>query len=218
MFEKVKTRSKLVNKETLALKAGRLMVDKKLGGIVDFKPEPKIIRPFDNETFKTIQEHVAQVRKCFDWPGVPYHDADAAPEHKFNRWFWHNLPLIRNLHQSAKFVAMASDLFGQEVKPSYCFLSMYGPEGICPLHQDRPQCQFTIDLEIDADGEWPIYIRASEGEDPKPYVLKPGEALCYSGTGQPHFRKAMKEDGKNCTFMNLAFFHFVPSTWQGKVD
>jgi hypothetical protein len=194
-----------------------LMVVLKIGGQVLHKPEPKIVKPFDDKTFLEIQTHVREVRKCFDWPGIPYHDADQANEQKFNRWYWHNLPMLRALHNSAAFIALASETFGRPLKPSYCFLSIYGADGICPLHQDRPQCQFTIDLQVNADGEWPIYVRPTEGEDPKSYTLKPGEALCYSGTGQPHFRKAMKEDGAGCTYMDLAFFHFVPVEWQGEL-
>lgn len=188
------------------------MVKGKLGGKMDFKPEPKIVRPFDDAIFLDIQKHVTQVRRCFDWPGIPYHDAEHPDADKFHRWYWHNLPLLRALHHSPAFLNFASETFGRPVKPSYAFLSMYGPQGVCPLHQDRPQCQFTIDLQVNADGSWPIYI-----ED-VPYILKPGEALCYSGTGQKHFRKPMKEDAKDCTYMDLAFFHFVPSEWQGKVD
>ncbi len=173
--------------------------------------EPKIARPFDDETMAKIKNHIAEVRKCFDWPGIPYHDADAPPENKFNRWHWHNLPLLRHLHNDAKFIAMASEIFGQPVQPSYCFLSLYGPEGVCPLHQDRPQCQFTIDLQIDSDGAWPINV------DEKNYTLQNGEALCYSGTGQPHYREPMTK-ADNCNFMNLAFFHFVSTNYMGRVD
>lgn len=174
-------------------------------------PEPKIIKPFDEATFADLKAHITQLRRAFDWPGIPLHDKDANPQDKMNRWFWHNLPLLRFLHRSPEFVKLASGIFGQDVIPSYVFLSMYGPEGVVPLHTDRPQCQFTIDLQISSDDQWPIYV--SE----KPYLLEDGEALCYSGTGQPHFRKSMKEDSK-ATWMNLAFFHFVPNSWQGSLD
>jgi hypothetical protein len=175
------------------------------------KPEPLVLSPFDDQTLTDIRTHVGQVRRCFDWPGMPYHDHGNPPEDLFNRWFWHNLPLLKQVHHG-KLTQLASDIFGQPLKPSYCFLSMYGPEGICPPHTDRPQCQFTIDVQLNSDGSWPIYI-----ED-KQFVLTNGQAIAYSGTGQRHFRKAMRLDGDNCTFMDLAFFHFVPTNWQGKLD
>lgn len=171
--------------------------------------EPVVLEPFTPEVFKDISTHVKEVRRLYDWPGIPYHDKDAPKEHLFNRWFWHNLPLLKAIHNSPEFVKKASEIFGQNVMPSYCFLSMYGPEGVCPVHTDRPQCQFTIDLQIHSDGKWPIYV------DEKSYELENGHALAYSGTGQVHYRKPMSEDGKGCSFMDLAFFHFCPVEWMG---
>jgi hypothetical protein len=178
---------------------------------LDHKIEPKLIRPFSDETFKDLQNHVRQVRRLFDWPGIAYHDKDTPKENLFNRWYWHNPPLAKYLHNTTALRAVASEVFGREVKPSYCFLSMYGPEGVCPVHTDRPQCQFTIDLLVDGGEEWPIYV------DEKPYISKPGEGLCYSGTGQVHYRKAMKEDSA-AKHADLVFFHFVPVEWQGPLD
>lgn len=182
--------------------------------------EPIILRPFTDEVFADIKKHATEIRRLFDWPGIPYHD-DAVPPNvsseggkvmgnKFNRWHWHRPPLFHALHHSADLIELADDVFQTQLKPSYVFLSMYGPEGICPLHTDRPQCQFSIDMQINSDGEWPIYVNDEE------YILKDGEAICYSGTRHPHYRKAMNL-GK-CTKMDLAFFHFVPINFMGKVD
>ena len=179
---------------------------------------PKIIRPFPELVFTDLQRHTTEIRRVFDWPGVPLHDAKDLPADRMNRWYWHNLPLLKKLHHSMELRKVADEVFGEPVKPSYVFLSMYGPDGVVPLHQDRPQCYRTIDLQLDSDGTWPIYV------DDKPYTLKPGQALCYSGTGQPHFRKPMPEDSQNhkktgpISFMNLAFFHYVPIGWQGALD
>ncbi len=117
-------------------------------------PEPVIIRPFSEEVFQDLANHVKEVRRIFDIPGNPYFDANENV--KFNRWAYHNLPLLKKLHNSRALLNLASDTFGQDVKPSYVFLSMYGPDGVCPLHQDRPQCQFTMDLLIHGAEEWPI--------------------------------------------------------------
>ena len=128
--------------------------------------EPKIIRPFGDAPLAEIQAHVREIRRAFDWPGIPYHDAAVENEgDKFNRWFWHNLPLLKLYHHDLDFLKLACESFQNDVKPSYSFLSMYGKEGVCPPHTDRGQCQFTIDLVINQDGEWPLYI------DDKPYIL-----------------------------------------------
>jgi hypothetical protein len=175
------------------------------------KPKPQVVRPFTDAVFADIQSHVRELRRLFDWPGIPYHDADHHEDNKFNRWYMHNAPVLRHLHINPEFVAFASKLAKQPLQASYCFLSMYGPEGICPKHTDRPQCQFTIDLCVNQDSPWPIYV------EEKSYLLKPGQALFYSGTGQEHYRKSMSEDSK-ATYCDLVFFHFAPATWQGKLS
>lgn len=179
--------------------------------IMNHKPKPQIVTPFSPEILQSLSRHVEEVRRLFDWPGIPYHDKDVADGDKFNRWYWHNLPLLKALHNSKEFVRFASEHFGRDLMPSYSFLSMYGPEGVCPIHTDRPQCQYTIDLCLRSDGEWPIYV------DDEEFISKPGEALAYSGTGQVHYRKPMRENG-TCKFMDLAFFHFVPTDWQGPLS
>jgi len=173
--------------------------------------KPVILRPFDDKTFAAIQEHVKHIRMAFDAPGAIYHDVDAPENNKFNRFCWHNLPKLVELHHSPKLITLASETFGVNVKPSYAFLSMYGPDGVCPKHTDRPQCQFTIDLVLNQDAEWPIYV------DGVAYSLKEGEALCYSGTGQEHYRNPMNQDSK-ATYIDLAFFHWVPTNWIGRKE
>lgn len=170
---------------------------------------PAIISPFDKETFAKLKEHVRHIRMAFDAPGNPYHDANEPEFGRFNRWQWHSLPMMIELHHSPELIALASMVFGTPVKPSYSFLSMYGKDGVCPPHKDRSPCQFTIDLQIESDGQWPIYI------ENEPFLLKDGEALCYSGTDQLHYRRSMQEI-PGMTFMNLAFFHWVPTNWMGE--
>lgn len=176
--------------------------------------EPVVFQPFSRAVHKAIARHVAEVRKLYDWPGMPYHDWDQPPENRFNRWQYHNLPMLVQLHHDPRFVAKVSQLVKEALRPSYVFLSMYGKDGVCPCHTDRPQCYMTVDYMVDTDAEkapWPIYI---EG---KAYVLKPGEAVLYSGTGQEHYRKPMGEVS-DASFANLAFFHFVPTRFLGSRD
>jgi hypothetical protein len=174
--------------------------------------EPTIFRPFESLQFAELKRHTGEIRRAFDYPGIPYHDADEEnKDNKFNRWQWHNLPLLVEMHHDHEFIKTVSDMLGVKVKPSYVFLSMYGPDGVCPLHVDRPQCQFTVDLAIEQDAIWPIYI------NDKPIALQEGEAVLYSGTGDPHFRKPMSEDSL-ATYCTLAFFHFVPTTWMGRLS
>lgn len=175
--------------------------------------DPTVIQPFDNDLFSDIQNHVREVRRLFDWPGIPYHDAHHPENDKFNRWFWHNPPMIKAIHQTdRRLMDMVGEHCGKQVRPSYAFLSMYSDEGVCPAHTDRPQCEATIDLLVNTYGgePWPIYIAD------KPYALKEGQAVMYSGTGQKHFRLPMKETGsKKC---DLLFLHYTDAKFMGSLD
>ena len=106
---------------------------------------------------------------------------------------------------------MAESIFEKKLKPSSTFLSLYGPDGVLPIHVDRPPFLFTIDFLINSDDKWPLYIES------KPYVMAPGDAVCYLGTEQPHFRKPMASDS-SANFCDLAFFQFVPVDWKGPLD
>lgn len=125
--------------------------------------------------------------------------------HEFKRMCAHNNPFFRSMHQQLEKVA--SEIFKTEVRASYCFLSLYGGEGICPKHSDRPQCKYTIDLCIECDKEWDIFI------DDVPYTSRNNNAICYSGTDTEHWRNRI--EGR---FMNLVFFHFVPIDFKGPLS
>lgn len=164
--------------------------------------EATVIRPFPEDFLTDIQTHLREARRLFE--GTPYHDT------LFNRWFIHNPPSLKPYHLDLE--RTASSVFGEPVKASYSFVSMYGAGGICPGHIDRPQCRYTIDLCVAQRRPWEIYV----GEDRrdrvgKPYLLNPGEALCYSGTGQWHYRNQIQP----LNWITLAFFHFVPVGFTG---
>lgn len=123
----------------------------------------------------------------------------------FRRTGAHNVPFFVAIHKQLG--EIASEIFGEKVKPSYVYLSLYNDKGVCPFHTDRPQCKYTIDYCIDQDKEWPIWV------DDKSYILQPNDALCYSGTDSPHFRQ-----GITGTYAWLAFFHFVPEGFVGNLN
>ena len=169
--------------------------------------KPYIIQDlFSEDIFTDLRTHVREVRRAFE--GTPFEDINEPPPRKFNRWCWHNLPLLRKLHYHPDLLKKANEIFGEAVKPSYVFLSMYGEGGICPRHTDRAQCKYTIDMCISQRDVWPIYI------DDQPYLLEENWAVAYSGTDSPHYRNTI-ELGNYC---NLAFFHFVPVSFSGKLE
>jgi len=193
---------------------------------------PKIIRGlFPDETHQAIQAFLDERIPLLSLGSPLMKDED-----QFVRHYAHNVPFFVGIHkQLAEF---ASDLFGEKVKPSYCFLSMYEDNGICPLHIDRPQCRYTIDYLIrqEQSESWPIHIgdhmtdeqraaldEAGEGhpegdaiqaridqESWHTVLLNPNDAVCYSGTHSWHYRSERLK-GK----ADLVFFHFVPVGFDG---
>ena len=166
---------------------------------------------------------------------IPFYSVGLDTE-QFVRRYRHNDSFFVAIHQQLG--EFASDLFGEKLKPSYVFLSMYENDGICPLHIDRPQCYRTIDYLIRQDDPdpWPIHIgglhtdeeiaalyEAGEGhpegsaideriwaETWETALINPNDAVCYSGTHQWHYR-SQRLKGR----ADLAFFHFVPEDFDG---
>lgn len=125
----------------------------------------------------------------------------------FNRWGKHNDPFFIALH--IMITDRVSEWLGVKVKPSYNYTSMYFPgEGICPVHTDRPQCEYTLDLCVNQNEQWPINIAGVD------YLLGEGDAMLYSGTNHVHYRNKIQL-GNYC---DLVFFHFVPVDFNGPLD
>lgn len=167
--------------------------ERKLRGL-----EPKILRPLSDEMLSFLQQQVEAVKRPLK--GKPY------PDKVFQRHHFHNPSFLTLIHEAL--VPMASQVFREKVKASYVFLSLYGDKGICPKHTDRPQCRYTFDLCISQGKPWGIFVEGKE------YFLEEGDALCFSGTDQEHWRDPIQK--KN--FCDLAFFHFVPESFKGNLS
>lgn len=200
-----------------------------------YKTKPVVVQDlFDKETVATIE------RFMDNWlPTIPLSSDLHLPDSstKFGRRYANNLAFFVNIHH--QLTDYASDLFGEKVKPSYVFLSMYEPGGQCPLHIDRPQCRYTIDYLIrqEQTDPWPICIGPQmtdkeieliEAKHPtnddefhnvvssvewSTAMLNPNDAVCYSGTHAWHYRPK-PSSGK----VDLAFFHFVPEAFCGPLN
>lgn len=161
-------------------------------------------------------------------------------QQEFSRRCGHNVGIFQHLHN--ELTDFACEQFGEKVKPSYSFLSLYDNDGICPLHIDRDQCRFTIDYLIRQDRKepWPIYIgelisdkerteatetrmahpetdediaRVKSEQKFTPVGLHPNDAALYSGTHQWHYRDRIPSGAAD-----LAFFHFVPEAFDGPLN
>jgi hypothetical protein len=198
----------------------------------DKDPGPLVVKSlFDEETHQAIIDFLD---KRIPLMGIGV-DTD-----NFVRRYAHNVPFFVKIHYQLK--DLASELFGEPLKPSYVFLSMYEDNGICPLHIDRPQCYRTIDYLIrqDQPEPWPILIgdqmtdeqriaidesgeghpetdeqiqKRIESENWHEVLLEPNDAVLYSGTHSWHYRPK-----RLVGTADLAFFHFVKEDFDGPLD
>jgi len=158
-------------------------------------------------------------------------------EKDFIREYIHNVPFFVDIHH--QLTDFASECFGEQVKPSYCFLSMYKEGGMCPLHIDRPQCRYTIDylIQTTQSEQWPIKISDILSQEQLDSILEKklshpetdeiinmiinhntwstinlteNQAVLYSGTHSWHYRPETLVKTSD-----LVFFHFVPKDFDG---
>lgn len=200
-----------------------------------YKVKPIVVkRLFDKQVHETIVRFLDEVVPFI--PVVSDRD-NTNPMTRFGRRQIHNDPFFVEIHhQLAEF---ASDVFGETVKPSYVFLSMYDAGGQCPLHLDRAQCRYTIDYLIRQEQAepWPIAIGDQMSDEDSEAVqerhpqtiqlrqtiidevewttcrLRPNDAVCYSGTNAWHYRPEASTGTAD-----LAFFHFVPKGFRGTLQ
>lgn len=200
-----------------------------------YTDRPVIVRElFDKNTHKAITRYINEFVPLFP---LAADRKELDSPNKFGRRYAHNLPFLVEIHR--QLTQYASELFGQKVKPSYVFLSMYDKGGRCPLHIDRPQCRYTIDYLIQQESSeaWPISIGqqmtdaqrdATENSHPSTdediqtvinsqdwttCLLNPNDAVCYSGTNAWHYRPTA-----SLGTADLAFFHFVPKGFRGPLN
>jgi hypothetical protein len=200
-----------------------------------YKTKPLVIREFfEPIVYATIIQFMDDLLPAM-WLASDLSQPDS-PD-KFGRQYGHNIRFFSDIHHQLK--DYASELFGEKVKPSYSFLSMYKKKGQCPLHIDRPQCRYTIDYLIrqDQDKPWPICVgpqmdnkHVDQIEQKYPETnkeqqaiidsvdwttvnLNPNDAVCYSGTNSWHYRPT-----KSTGNVDLIFFHFVPEDFNGPLD
>ncbi len=173
---------------------------------------------FDDATLAEIRRVVATLMP----QQLELHEARS-----FKRFVVHDHTYFNQLQDSL--VELVGEAVGEPVEGSYNFLSLYGPEGVCPIHMDAPQAKWTVDLCIDQTDPWPIHfspvvpwpvadsfegdwqaaIKVGVGDAFTTHTLKPGEAVVFAGSSQWHYRDPMPGEGpdRSC---DLLFFHFIP--------
>jgi hypothetical protein len=155
------------------------------------------------------------------------------------RWSGHNQHLVTLIHGGLN--RMITRVAGCPTKPSYSYFAAYMPGAVLARHRDRPQCKYSISLQLDAqhapiapwlalgdplggadatapsatppDREpWPLYLEDLRGELATG-LLAPGDGLFYRGCDLTHWRDELPA-GRTST---SAFLHYVDLDFAGRL-
>lgn len=146
----------------------------------------------------------------------------------FGRHVLHNQPIFFKIQ--ASLIDRVSEWVGEDVEPSYNFLSLYTNRGVCEPHIDSPNAKWTLDICIEQSDPWPIHfskiipwfeqfpelsgnwqqdLKNDPGLQFETKVLEPRNAILFAGSSQWHYRDAMTKSADR-GFCNLLFLHYRP--------
>ena len=105
----------------------------------------------------------------------------------------------------------ASLVFGlNTLIPTYYKFCRYSPRygsPRVPPHIDENACTFTVDIQLDSNIDWPIYI------DFEQHLLQDGDAVLYMGEEQLHWRPPFPQSDES-SFVTMLFMHYAePDHW-----
>lgn len=124
----------------------------------------------------------------------------------FPVWDVQNLDWL--YEKSANAASSAFDVEG--IIPTYYKFCKYSPRyGIprVPPHIDENACTYTVDIQLDSNIDWSIYIDFDE------YLLKNGDAVLYMGEDQLHWRPKFPTDDESDS-ISMLFMHYAhPNHW-----
>lgn len=100
--------------------------------------------------------------------------------------------------------ARVEEATGFALWPTYSYLRVYKRGNLLKAHRDRPACEIsmTVNLGIDADEPWPIWIAGPQGV--VSVSLNPGDGLIYRGCDCYHWREPFAGN-----HLAQAFLHYV---------
>lgn len=149
---------------------------------------------------------------------------------QFGRLIAHDKPEFTRLQRA--FTDRVSELAGEDLEPSYNFLSLYNNLGACAPHMDAPSAKWTLDICLEQSEPWPIYfsqcvpwpekfqleadaggwveqIKNDSRLEFSAFDFKANEALFFAGGNQWHYRERIARS-RDRNFCTLLFFHYIP--------
>ena len=210
---------------------------------------PGILREFES-TLSVLQApadfRVKQIRKLLSpeqleralgvVAGLGADDFERHELLQFGRMVVHDHPEFARLQRVLN--ARASELAGEELEPSYNFLSLYNNLGVCAPHMDAPSAKWTLDICLEQSEPWPISfsqpvpwpedfrINSNQWRDQvltdpqlqfSTFAPVANEALFFAGGNQWHYRERIARSSKE-NFCHLLFFHYIPKGCGELVD
>lgn len=149
-----------------------------------------------NQVIKILQEdHADHISSHINWAEeqVPY---SSSPEFSGTKSIYSD-PVIESLLLYVQ--PKIEKIYEKELAPTYSFWRTYYKDQNCPPHLDRPSCEVSVTLCIDASDKkdmWGIYI------DEKEYKLNVGEGVIYKGCEQEHWRNDLSYDWHRQIFLH----------------
>lgn len=191
---------------------------------LDFQVQ-EVVDLFDEETRERILA-IARAAK----PGGSKQDMAEAED--FGRTVIWDDPYLLELQ--AALLDRMSQIAGRPLATGYNFLSLYGGSGRCEPHMDEPYSMYTLDYCIEQSDDWPIHfskpvdwpgieeakgwnaeaLKADSAMAFEPKILKPNQAVFFSGSSQWHYRDPITPGG----FCSLLFLHYYPAGCEGLVS
>jgi hypothetical protein len=132
------------------------------------------------------------------------------------RYVAHNEAVASFVH--AQLIDAVSDVAQTMLNPSYVYLAAYESGSELAPHTDRPQCEYTVTLCVDATPEpraqspWPIKLDVAEGTLAVWQFL--GDGLLFRGRYLTHHRDPLPA-GHTSTSLLL---HYVDETFDGTLN
>jgi len=104
---------------------------------------------------------------------------------------------------SEKILKKFSTIIDKELLHTYTYVTYYEPGAILYEHIDRPANQYGLNINVQKESEWPIFLRHPESDEITRIDQNPGDAFIYKGSEVPHFRPRLKT-GNSIQFMIFA--------------
>ncbi len=182
-----------------------------------------------NVLAKSTLQNIRQVIRGIKKEHFELHEAG-----EFGRLVVHNHEALTQIQKSLE--SLVSECVRETIESSYNFLSLYTSQGKCALHLDSPMAKYTLDLCINQNEDWPIFISntrkweeiISLADRPdwekvvhknvpfESYSMRPGDGILFSGSSQWHFRNPITPTSKEFQ-CDLLFFHYIPKGTLGLV-